>query len=436
MDSINEMLTRLLESYGYVVLFFAMMLEMMALPLPGELIMTYAGLIVYGGHMNWIASVAIAGVGTSLGMTAAYWIGYRLGYPFFEKYGRRFHLGPDKMRGISKWFDRYGSKMLLVAYFIPGVRHITGYFSGTTRMPFRKYAVYAYSGAFFWVFLFVTLGKVLGPKWQQYHAAISSYMLAIGILAAILYLTFSYLRKNQSKLKIRLESFLRKSVRQLRTAGKIQLLILSACVLFLVFFAFTIGLIQDFLAHEFTRFDEVAGYIVARMFTPDWLYSLERVVRIGTYPYLFVPMTVALIAVVSRVKHRSLELAFFAIAMAGGEGLDEALRRMFRYLGPIESQYSFPSEQVFMTVTVYGFSAFLLMRHRKESRFQVAALFSVMALCVLVGIGSVYTGKSYPSDAAAGLVFGGLWFTLNVAALEIYRAIRSKRLWTKPKLAV
>jgi len=436
MNSINEMLTRLLESYGYVVLFFALMLEMMALPLPGELIMTYAGLIVYGGHMNWIACMLIAGVGTSLGMTAAYWIGYRLGYPFFEKYGSRFHLGPDKLQGISKWFDRYGSKMLLVAYFIPGVRHITGYFSGTTRMPFRKYAVYAYSGAFFWVFLFVTLGKVLGPKWQQYHTEISTYMLAIGSLTAISYLTFSYLRKNRSKLKIRLESFLQKGVRQFRSVGKIQLLILSACILFLVFFAFTIGLIQDFLANEFTRFDEVAGYIVARMFTPDWLYSLERVTRIGTYPYLLVPMAVALIAMASRGKKRLLELVFFAIAMAGGEGLDEVLRRMFRYLGPIESQYSFPSEQVFMTVTVYGFSAFLLLRHRKESRFQVAALFSVMALCFLVGIGSVYTGRSYPSDAAAGFVFGGLWFTLNVAALEIYRAVRSKRLWTRPKLAI
>ncbi|RUS47193.1 phosphatase PAP2 family protein [Cohnella sp. AR92] len=430
------MLTHLLESYGYVVLFFALLLELMALPLPGELIMTYAGLIVYGGRLNWIASMAIAGLGASLGMTIAYAIGYRLGYPFFHKYGARFHLGPDKLEGISKWFDRYGSRMLVIAYFIPGIRHITGYFSGTTRMPFRRFAGYAYTGAFFWVFVFVTLGKLLGPQWQEYHATINSYMLAIGLLTAVCYVTITIIRKNRSMIKQKLDVLLQKGIQRFRSAGKIQLLIGSACVLFLVFFSFTIGLIQDFLAQEFTRFDLAAGYLVERLFTPDWMSSLERATRIGAYPYLFIPMAAALVYIAFSSRNRALELAFFAVAMAGGEGLDEALRRLFHRLGPIDSLYSFPSEQVFMTVTVYGFSVYLLLRHRKESRFQVAAFLAVLGLCVLVGLSAVYTGMSLPSDVAAGFVFGGLWFTLIVATLEIYRAIRSKRLWTRPKLAI
>jgi membrane protein DedA with SNARE-associated domain len=84
--------TNLLEHYGYWVLFLALMLELIALPLPGEFIMTYAGLIVYQGKLDWFLSIVVAGTGACVGMTISYWIGYRLGTPFFEKYGSKVHF--------------------------------------------------------------------------------------------------------------------------------------------------------------------------------------------------------------------------------------------------------------------------------------------------------------------------------------------------------
>ncbi|HEY2493431.1 MAG TPA: VTT domain-containing protein [Paenibacillus sp.] len=85
------------------------------------------GLPSFEGKPNWLLCIVAAGTGTSLGITFSYWIGYRLGTPFFEK---------------------YGYKVLIIAYFIPGVRHIMGCFSGTTQLSFRKYAIFAYIGAF------------------------------------------------------------------------------------------------------------------------------------------------------------------------------------------------------------------------------------------------------------------------------------------------
>jgi membrane protein DedA with SNARE-associated domain len=111
-----------------MVLFFALMLELLALPLPGEVLMSYTGFLVFQGHLNWTISVLMAGFGSSVGMTIAYWIGYKLGTPFFDKYGHRFHMGPERIEKTSTWFNMYGNKLLVIAYFIPGVRHITGYF--------------------------------------------------------------------------------------------------------------------------------------------------------------------------------------------------------------------------------------------------------------------------------------------------------------------
>lgn len=228
MFDINLYLSHLLDAYGYLILFFSLWFEMLGLPLPGEMLMTYTGLIVYNGSLSWPLSVAIGGAGATIGMTLAYWIGYRFGNPFFEKYGSKFHFGPEKLNSVSGWFGRYGNKLLFIAYFIPGVRHITGYFAGTTRLPFRQFAAYAYSGAIFWVILFISLGTCLGPKWEQYHDTISLYMLAFGLSSAIAVLLLSLFRKVRPLLRHRAAAQLQKAVRYDRTIGQAPIVLMTA----------------------------------------------------------------------------------------------------------------------------------------------------------------------------------------------------------------
>ena len=155
-----QFLTDWIEHYGYVILFLSLMLELIALPIPGEFLMGYAGVLVFQGKFSWILSVIISGIGSGQGMTISYWIGYRLGVPFFHKHGHRIHMGPDRLEKMSNWFENYGNRLLLIAYFIPGVRHFTGYFSGITHISFRTFAIYAYIGAFIWTGTFISLGKL------------------------------------------------------------------------------------------------------------------------------------------------------------------------------------------------------------------------------------------------------------------------------------
>ena len=189
-----------LEHYGYGLIFIALFLEMLALPLPGEMLMSYTGLFVFEGKLNWLFSIVSASAGVTAGITLSYGIGYRLGKPFLMKYGARFHFGEEKLERMSVWFDKYGDKLLFIAFFIPGVRHITGYFCGVTRMPFRRYAAYAYAGAIFWVSLFISLGKVLGPKWEVYHTTVNHYMIMFGIASAIITILIYIYRNNKQRI--------------------------------------------------------------------------------------------------------------------------------------------------------------------------------------------------------------------------------------------
>ena len=195
----THFLQNLMDQYGYYVLGIALFLELLALPLPGEFLMTYAGLMVYQGHYNWGLSILIAGIGTSIGMTCSYWIGRKLGIRFFEKHGHKIHFGPDKLKKTSIWFERFGVKLIVIAYFIPGIRHFTGYFSGVTRMSFGTYALYAYTGAFIWATTFISLGKIIGPQWEQYHHTITKYLLPTGIIIAILFVVYFVFTKVSKK---------------------------------------------------------------------------------------------------------------------------------------------------------------------------------------------------------------------------------------------
>lgn len=176
----------LFAQYGYNVLFFGLLLEFIALPFPGETTMAFAGYLSYMGRLDFVVLILVAFLGTTVGMTITYFIGLRAGLPFIQRYGRWFLFSPAKLEKTQRWFGKYGSLLITIGYFIPGVRHFTGYFSGIIAIPFRKFALYAYSGALVWVILFLAIGKLFGPQWTVIFHMLESYAPWIALSAILL----------------------------------------------------------------------------------------------------------------------------------------------------------------------------------------------------------------------------------------------------------
>ncbi|AHV95522.1 MULTISPECIES: DedA family protein [Paenibacillus] len=192
----------LFAQYGYSVLFFGLLLEFIALPFPGETTMAFAGYLSYTGRLDFILLIIVAFFGTTVGMTITYFIGVKAGLPFIQRYGRWFLFSPAKLEKTQRWFERYGSILISIGYFIPGVRHFTGYFSGIIALPFRKFALYAYGGALFWVILFVGIGRVFGPQWTAvFHLfeAYAPWIVLAAVLAAALILAYRFRYRRRPK---------------------------------------------------------------------------------------------------------------------------------------------------------------------------------------------------------------------------------------------
>ncbi|MFD1884490.1 DedA family protein [Paenibacillus wenxiniae] len=172
---IVQYLESLFTHHGYLVLFLGLLLEFIALPFPGETTMAYAGYLSYMGHLHFGFVLLCAFAGTTIGMTITYFIGKKAGLPFMRKYGKWILLPEHKLDKAQKWFNKYGYTLVFVGYFIPGVRHFTGYFSGIMNYKFWRFAAYAYSGSFLWVLTFTLLGKIFGPQWNQIFHWIHAY---------------------------------------------------------------------------------------------------------------------------------------------------------------------------------------------------------------------------------------------------------------------
>lgn len=192
----------MVNNYGYVILFLSLMLELIALPIPTEILMSYVGYLVYQEEMNGFMSILVGALGSISGMTIAYFIGLKLGFPFFNKYGRFVHLSPERLNKTSETFNRYWKRLLLFACFIPGVRHLTGYSAGLTKVPYRSFAFYSYIGAVIWVGTFVTLGKVLGPQYKLIETSAWKYLIIFILTIVAMAILYRVAKGFRHKIKL------------------------------------------------------------------------------------------------------------------------------------------------------------------------------------------------------------------------------------------
>lgn len=416
-------LTDLFNNYGYIVLFVALMLELIAFPTPGETLMTYCGFLVFQGKLSWGISIIVATLGVITGITISYFISRTLGTTFFQKYGSYIHLGPDKLAKTSQWFERYGNGLLVIAYFIPGVRHITGYFSGIARIPFKKFAINAYLGALIWTGTFISLGKVLGSNWEKFHGAIKKYLIIGGIILAIVLLGIYFYRKYKVSIINVVMNTLEDGIQIFHSLGKLKAAILGVTVVLISLITILIGLIQDFLANEFTQFDTTVTYLVSLIFPENWSFTM-KLFNLPTEPKTLLFVTaLLLIWIVLKGRDRLLETRFLILTVLGGGILEEALRFIFHRVGPSGNLSTFPSQQALLAVVIYGFAAFMVLRHAKNRWLGTLLFFMTIGVCIVTGLTLIFFQVQYPSDVVAGYVFGGVWLSLNIVLMEVYRVL-------------
>ena len=151
--------------YGGVVLLMA--IESACIPLPSEIIMPFAGYLVYKGQFNlWAVGVAGA-VGCVVGSWVAYYVGLYGGRPFIEKYGRYVLLSRHDLDLADRWFARYGELIVFASRLLPVIRTFIAFPAGVARMNMTRFTIYTFLGSLPWCLGLAYVGQVLGEQWDK-----------------------------------------------------------------------------------------------------------------------------------------------------------------------------------------------------------------------------------------------------------------------------
>lgn len=149
--------------------------------LPGDTLLLSAGVFAAQGKLSLTAVIAV--------VTIAAIIGDNVGYHIGRKYGRKLFAKPDGIvfrqqyvEQAEKFYERWGSKTMLVAHFVPIVRTFAPPVAGVAHMDYKKFAIFDAIGILAWALIVTLVGYWFGSKIPN----IDNYiMLAVGSVIVI-----------------------------------------------------------------------------------------------------------------------------------------------------------------------------------------------------------------------------------------------------------
>jgi membrane protein DedA with SNARE-associated domain len=171
--------------YGYVALFVLLMLGIVGLPVPDETLLVFVGYLSFKGTLRLEPALATAFLGSACGISLSYALGRFVGLHALSKFAPLFHIRTENLALTYRWVGRWGKYVLLVAYFIPGVRHVAALVVGASLLPPPVFARFAYTGALIWCGTFIGLGYVAGEEWRQFSPILHRTLGIAAVLALL-----------------------------------------------------------------------------------------------------------------------------------------------------------------------------------------------------------------------------------------------------------
>jgi len=163
--------------------------------LPGDSLLVTAGILAATGRcgsnpsaqgildIQWLIPCACAAA--IIGDQTGYVIGWRAGQALVQRY-EKFRVHLDRAHAF---YERYGSKTIVLARFVPIVRTFVPAVAGAARMNYRRFVTYNILGGTFWVLSTSLLGYGLGrtiPDIDRYLHLVIAVVVVLSIMPSLI----------------------------------------------------------------------------------------------------------------------------------------------------------------------------------------------------------------------------------------------------------
>ena len=196
MEQISQTFLAFIDQFGYLAVIILMAMENACIPIPSELILGFAGYLIFAERMTFTGAIIAGMIGGMLGSIFAYLVGSSKGREFVDKYGKYFFIKKSHVDLAQRWFDKYGIKAVFFSRMLPVVRTFISLPAGFAHVNFKQFLFYTFVGSLPWTALILFAGMKLGESWK--------YLLEIGheasiafVVIVILIILVWYIRKKK-----------------------------------------------------------------------------------------------------------------------------------------------------------------------------------------------------------------------------------------------
>ncbi len=174
----------ILQSGGLLLIALIIFAEsgmMVGFLFPGDTLLFSAGILAAaGGYFSLPEVMVVIAVSAILGDNIGYHIGNRLGPKLFKKDSLVFRH--DYIMRAEKFYEKYGSKTMLIAHFVPIVRTFAPVTAGAGNMPLKQFMIYDAIGDIAWTVVVTLSGYYIGSRIPGIEHYIEPVLIGIVLL--------------------------------------------------------------------------------------------------------------------------------------------------------------------------------------------------------------------------------------------------------------
>lgn len=164
---LNKYLPDILNRYGdlsYLLLFLVIFCEtgLVVTPfLPGDSLLFMIGALSASGALKPQFIVILLMAASILGDTTNYHIGKAVGKKTSDMNSIKF-LNKEHLAKTHAFYEKHGSKVVIIAKFIPIIRTFSPFVAGLGAMTFKRFLLFNIIGGTLWINIFYWLGYFFG----------------------------------------------------------------------------------------------------------------------------------------------------------------------------------------------------------------------------------------------------------------------------------
>ena len=192
---IAQVVVDYVASWGYIGIFFLMLLESSFIPFPSEIVLIPAGYLASQGEMSLWLIMLFAMVGSMAGAIINYYLAKSLGRRFLVKFGHYVFIKPSTLDKMDNYFLKHGHISTFIGRLLPGVRQLISIPAGIAKMGMKLFLTYTALGAVIWSSILVALGYFIGENKELLAQYL--HQITVGVVVSVIVLILWYYKKNR-----------------------------------------------------------------------------------------------------------------------------------------------------------------------------------------------------------------------------------------------